>query len=108
MTEYENTHRIALARELTAAAGVPLRDRYGFAVADQTVLAVLGYVFAEPDDAKAAEDIGLANYVREDGDELELAMGYDTPTDEEYELAIVKALRPLVEQRRDAAVRGLS
>jgi hypothetical protein len=107
MSTYEDGHRIALARELTAAAGVPLRDRYGFAADDDTVLAVVNYVFAQPDDKKAADDIGLANYVREDGDPLELAMGYDTPTDEEYELAIVKALRPMVEQRRDAAARGL-
>lgn len=108
MSTYEDGHRIALARELTAAAGVPLRDRYGFAVDDETVLAVVNIVFAEPDNAKAAERIGLANFIGDnDGDPLELAMGYDTPTDEEYELAIVEALRPLVEQRRDAAVRGL-
>ena len=31
MTPLEDRHRIAVARELTASAGVPLRDRYGFA-----------------------------------------------------------------------------
>ena len=31
----------------------------------------------------------------------------ETITDEEYELAIVRALRPLAEQRRDAAARSL-
>jgi len=101
--KYEDGHRVAVARELTAAAGVPLRDRYGFAASDQDVLNVVRIVFREPDDPKAGELIGLGNALGEH----EIAMGYDEPTDEEYELAIVRALRPLAEQRRQAAARGL-
>lgn len=99
----EDAHRIALARELTAAAGVPLRDRYGFAASDETALYIVNAVFAQPDDKRAADDIGCAGAV---GD-IEIAMGYDEPTDEAYERAVVAAIRPMVEQRRDAAVRGL-
>lgn len=103
VSDYEDQHRIALAREMTALAGVPLRDRYGFAASDEDVLTVINVVFAQPDDAKAADDIGYKNFA----EGLELAMGYDTPTDEEYERRIVAALRPLVEQRRTAAGRSL-
>ncbi len=107
MSAYEDQHRIALARELTYAAECPLRDRYGFAVGDDVVLAIVNIVFAEPDDAKAADQIGMASLLTELGDCGHIAMGYDTPTDEAYERAIVAALRPLVEQRRDAAARSL-
>jgi hypothetical protein len=100
----ENRHRVALARELTAAAGCPLRDRYGFAAYDHDIVTVVSAVFAHPDDENAVSAIGAANAVGE----IELAMGSDTPTDEAYERRIVAALRPLAEQRRDAAVRGLS
>ena len=104
MTVHEDRHRVAVARELTYAAGVPLRDRYGFAARDEHVLRVVGIVAAHPDDGVAVNEIGAANML---GD-IELADGYDTPTGEEYEGRIVAALRPLVEQRRDAAVKGLS
>jgi hypothetical protein len=100
--DYEAGHRVALARELTYAAGCPLRDRYGFAAADQDVLFVVDAVFRAPDDARARFVIGSAN-----GDQIELAMACDTITDEAYELAIVRALRPLAEQRRDTATRRL-
>ena len=100
--DYEAGHRVALARELTYAAGCPLRDRYGFAASDEDVLFVVDAVFREPDDARARFLIGSAN-----GDQIELAMACDTITDEAYELAIVRALRPLAEQRRDAAARSL-
>jgi hypothetical protein len=100
----EDQHRLALARELTYAAGVPLRDRYGFAASDEDVQRVVAAVFAHPDDQVAADEIGAANMI---GD-IELADGYDTPIDEDCERRIVAALRPLAEQRRDAAVRGLS
>ena len=100
---YEQHHRRALARELTAAAGFPLRDRYGFAASDESVDVVLAAVFGQPDDAKAAEQIGLASAI---GD-AELASEYDMPTTEEYEAGIVAALRPLVEQRTAAAVRSM-
>lgn len=100
----EDQHRLALARELTYAAGVPLRDRYGFAASDADVHRAVAAVFAHPDDEVAAAEIGAANAV---GD-IELADGYDTPINEDYELRIVAALRPLAQQRRDAAVRGLS
>lgn len=103
MTAYEDNHLIAVARELTYAARVPLRDRYGFASPDEQVLEVVNIVRAEPVDDDAANAIGLANAT---GD-LELAGGYDLPINEAYELAIVKALRPLIEQRRDAGVRSM-
>jgi hypothetical protein len=101
--DHEAHHRDALARELTYAADVPLRDRYGFAASGFTVARVVEIVASEPDDAKASEGIGLANAL---GD-IQLADGYDTPIDEDYERAIVAALRPLVEQRRAAGVRSL-
>ncbi|GEL19307.1 hypothetical protein [Pseudonocardia asaccharolytica] len=100
---HESRHLAALARELTYAAGVPLRDRYGFAASEESVLRIVAAVAAHPDDEDAADVIGSANFVGE----IEIAEGYDTPTSEEYERRIVAALRPLVEQRRDAAVRGL-
>ena len=100
--DYEAGHRVAVARELTYAAGCPLRDRYGFAAADQDVLFVVDAVFREPDDARARFLIGSAN-----GDRIELAMPGGTITDEAYELAIVRALRALAGQRRDAAARSL-
>jgi hypothetical protein len=103
MSDLEQHHRIALARELTAVAGVPLRDRYGFASPDEQVAAVLAIVALQPDDAKAADRIGLDN----GSGVLELADGYDTPIDEEYERRIVRALRPLIENRRTAAARSL-
>ena len=99
---YETCHRVALARELTYAAGCPLRDRYGFAASDHDVLFVVNAVFREPDDARARFLIGAAN-----GNQIELAMACDTITDEAYELAVVRALRPLAEQRREAAGRSL-
>ena len=103
MSGLENRHRLALAYELTAAADVPLRDRYGFAAREEDVLSVLAILTRLPDDAEAANAIGLANALGE----IQLADGYDTPIDEDYERAIVAALRPLIEQRRDAAVKGL-
>lgn len=99
----EDRHRVALARELTAAAGVPLRDRYGFAARDEDVLHVVKLVAANPGDGAAVMAIGTGNVLGE----IEIAEDCE-PTSEEYELRIVAALRPLVEQRRDAAVRGLS
>jgi hypothetical protein len=36
-TDYETHRRVAVARELTFAAGCPLRDRYGFAAAGKDV-----------------------------------------------------------------------
>ena len=100
---HEDRHRVALARELTAMAGCPLRDRHGFAASDATVLAVVEEVFAHPAD----EDAVSAIFTGHLEGRIELAEGYDTPTSEEYEARIVAALRPLVEQRRDAAARGL-
>lgn len=95
----EQHHRRAVARELTYAAGYPLRDRYGFAASDKSVDLVLSAVFSVPDDQKAADTIGLAVALGE----CELARECDLPTDEEYEAGIVAALRPLVEQRRQVA-----
>jgi hypothetical protein len=100
---YEDMHVVCLARELTFAAGVPFRDRYGFASSDEDVLAVVTIVRREPVDAVAAEAIGIAGAL---GD-IELAMGYDTHTDAAFELRMVEALRPLIEQRRDAGVRSM-
>ena len=103
MSAYEDRHRIAVARELTAAAGFPLRDRYGFAASDEDVLAVVNIVFREPDDAKAGDAIGMANGLHE----IEIAEGYDAPASEAYEQGIIAALRPLAEDRRNAEARGL-
>ena len=60
-------------------------------------------VAVHPNDQTAVNEIGALN-ARGD---IEIAEGSDTPTSEGYELRIVVALRPLVEERRDAAVRGL-
>lgn len=103
MSALEDRHRVALARELTYAAGVPLRDRYGFAASDEDVQVVVEQLFAQPDDAAAATVIGAANMA---GD-IELAEGYDNPISQDYERRIVAALRPLVESRRQAAGRAL-
>lgn len=96
-------HWIALARERTAVAGVPLRDRYGYAASDETVNLLLDLIAQNPDDEEAVTWIGAANLT---GD-LQIAMAYDTPTDEEYELQIVQALRSVVEEQRDHAARTL-
>jgi hypothetical protein len=103
MSTYEDNHRVALARELTFAAGCPLRDRYGFAASHEDVLFVVNAVFREPDDAKCGDLIGTANAL---GD-IEIAMDYDMPADEEFEQKVIAALRPLVEDRRKAAGRSL-
>ena len=102
MTALEDRHRIAVARELTYAAGVPLRDSYGFAASDETVLGIVAAVATHPDDQAAVDEIGAANAVGE----IEVYAG-GSPTDEEYELRVVAALRPLIEQRREAAAKGL-
>jgi hypothetical protein len=101
VSEYEDDHRVAIARELTYAAGFPLRDRYGFAASRESVLAVIDAVFREPDDLKAGDAIGV-----QQGDELEIAEN-GLPASIKYEQGIIAALRPMVEQRRDAAVRRL-
>ena len=103
MSTYEDNHRIAVARELAYAAGVPLRDRYGFAASADTVLYVVNAVFGHPSD-EAATQVIFAGSVAGD---CELAMGYDEPTDEDYERRIVEALRPLAERRWDAAGKAL-
>jgi hypothetical protein len=102
VSDYENDHRIALARELTYAAGVPLRDRYGFAASDEAVLFAVNACFTHAGDEEAADAIGLAVFA---GD-VALASGYDMATDEVYERAIVAALRPLVTDRRAAEARS--
>ena len=89
-------HLIAVARELCYAAGHPLRDRYGYAASDESVLKVVETLFDCPEDADAAQQIGIANVMGE----IELAQGYDTMTSEEYELGIAAAVRPLVLERR--------
>jgi len=104
VSSLEDRHRIALARELTAAAGVPLRDRYGFAARDEDVLRVVSEVAAHPDDEVCVNQIGALNALGE----IEIAEGYDTPTSEESERRIVSALRPMIEARRVAAGRALS
>lgn len=99
VSDHEMDHRVAVARELTYAAGCPLRDRYGFAASYEHVEAVLAIVFSEPDDAKAGDLIGMANFT---GD-IQIAMANDIPANEEYEQAIIAALRPLVAQRGGAS-----
>lgn len=104
MSALEDRHRIALARELTAAAGCPLRDRYGFAARDEDVLFVVNAVFRNPVDADASREIFQANMSHE----IELAEEHDTPLSEEAELRVIAALRPLTESRRSAAGRSLT
>ena len=99
---YEDAHRVAVARELCAKAGVPLRDRYGWAASDETVLFVVGAVFAEEDDAEASGVIGGANAL---GD-IELAQAPDEIASEEFELRVIKVLRPLVASRNAAEARA--
>jgi hypothetical protein len=94
----EAHHRRALARELTAAAGAPLRDRYGFAASDATVDELLTIVFTYPNVNAAL----CALYENSLAGRIKLAMDHDTPTDEDYERRIVEALRPLVADRRRA------
>lgn len=66
--------------------------------AAQDVLFVVGAVFREPDGCQGpGTDRG--------GGRIELAMPGGTITDEAYELAIVRALRPLAGQRRTVRVR---
>lgn len=91
MSPLDDRHAIATARELTYAAGIPLRDRYGFAVPDEDVLHVVRLVAAHTDDEAAANAIGAANMLGE----IELASGSDTPIDEAYERRIVVAVRPV-------------
>jgi hypothetical protein len=104
VTALETQHRIALARELTAAAGYPLRDRYGYAARDEDVLFVVEAVFRHPVDADASRAIGTANALGE----IELAEEYDVPLSEASELRIIAALRPLTEDRRRAAGKSLT
>jgi hypothetical protein len=100
---YEDHHRVALARELTAAAGFPLRDRYGFAARDEHVLFVVNVLFENPDDKVAGDAIGMANCEGA----IEIAENYDCMASEAYEQGIIAALRPLVQDRRKAARRAL-
>ena len=93
MDGLERHHCIAVARELTYAAGVPLRDRYGYAASDDTVLYLVESCFSNPDDEVCAVDFGAANAVGN----VEYADGYDTLPDEDFDLRVVRALRPLVE-----------
>lgn len=93
--ELEGGHLLTRARELADAAGVPLRDRYGYDAPDRVVRAALAIIAAEPDDDRAAAELGVANFT----DGLGLAMGYDQLTDEDYERQIVTALRPLTGPR---------
>lgn len=101
MNPLEAHHRRALARELTAAAGAPLRDRYGFAASDATVDALVDIVFTYPTVDAALVALYDATMARR----LRLAMDHDTPTDEDYERRIVVALQPLVADWRRAAHR---
>jgi len=96
VTSLETHHRRALARELTAAAGVPLRDRYGYAASDATVDALVDIVFAYP----TIDATLVALYEEALAGRINLAMDHDTPTDEDYERRIVEALQPLVADRR--------
>lgn len=103
ISEYERDHFRALARELTYAAGCPLRDRYGFAAADDRVDVVLTAVLAFPGDpGDAAAEFGSRLL------DNPLAMSTEVPTDEAYELRIAAALQPLAAEyaRRQEADRG--
>lgn len=91
MSTLDENHAVATARELTHAAGVPLRDRYGYAASHDDVLQVVRLVTQHAGDEAAANAIGAANML---GD-VELASGTDTPIDEAYERRIVAAVRPV-------------
>lgn len=99
MTVLKDRHRVALARELAFAAGVPLRDGYGFAASDDTVLAVVNAVFATSADECVVAAIGVGNV----SGNIELAMPSGTSTDPDYARRIVAALRPLADRNHDAA-----
>jgi hypothetical protein len=98
ISDYEQNHYIAWARELTYAAGFQLRDRYGFCASDETVLYVINSAL-ENGLLEAVTDIGCANAL---GD-IQICRGYDLPTDEEYETGAVTALGPLLDQVREKA-----
>lgn len=102
--DLETAHQVALARELTYAAGVPLRDRYGYAVPDEHVIVVLCAVHDHADDKEAGNAIGLFNAL----DEIQLADGCDIPIDEVYERRIVAALRPLTNTRKRVEPRQIA
>ena len=91
MTALDRNHRIVRARELAYAAGIPLRDRWGYAASDEDVLTTVRLVQDHSDDAEAANAIGIANAL---GD-IQLCDGRDTPLEEEQELRLVQALRAL-------------
>lgn len=99
--DLETRHRVALAREMCAAAGVPLRDRWGFASSDQAVARVVEVVFMYPQDRAAVE--ALFSDALDGGGAV--AEAYEFPS-EEFHFEIVRALRPLVEDRRRAAERA--
>lgn len=102
MNPLETHHRRTLARELTAAAGAPLRDRYGYAASDATVDALVATVFAYP----AIDATLVALYEEALAGRINLAMDHDTPTDEAYERRIIVALQPLVPDRRRALAKA--
>lgn len=97
ISSYEEHHCIAVARELTHAAGFPLRDRYGFAASDETVLYIVNACLDNRAALDAVTQIGTANVL---GD-IQIAAGYDTLTDETYEMGIVTALGELVDRQRE-------
>lgn len=97
ISSLEEHHCVALARELTFKAGFPLRDRYGYAASDETVLFIVNACLDNPAALDAVEAIGIANVL---GD-IQIADGYDTLTDEEYEMGIVTALSELVDRQRE-------
>ena len=83
---------MALARELTAMADVPLRDRHWLAIPDGEVWKVIDTVAAHVDDAAAVAALDNAN----NRGDIEIAQAYYRPCDVATLYRIVAALRPLV------------
>lgn len=77
------------ARQVTDAAGFPLRDRWGYPAPDSDVQFVMDVVATNPTDDGAINAI-LDGFI---AGSHALAGGYDEPTDEEYERGIIRALR---------------
>lgn len=101
--DLETVHRVALAYELTAAAGVPLRDDHGWHFGPERVAQIVQLAFDHPDDPAAF----ARGFFELTCTGLRWGVGNG---EEEAEHALHAALVPLVANRnaatRRAAARG--